>query len=381
MYNWGSTAVMEINRRRLIQLLAGAPLLAALPAPAQSPDEILIASAADDIHGGHWLIVMTDMGETRVRHPLPDRAHHVAAHPSEPLVAVVARRPGYYIDLVDYRKGELVSRIKPQPGRHFYGHAIFTSDGDALLVTEMDIETGQGRVTRYSVSGSGNMPITDFPSYGVGPHELLLTPDQSTVIVANGGILTDGRDKLNIETMKPSLAYIDLASGQLLEQRFLDPEDHQLSIRHMDVNAAGTVILALQYQGDESDDKPLVAVHRRGEAIKLMSAPPAINREMAHYCGSARFDRSGHVAAVSAPRGDLITFWDIKEDRFLTSLTASDGCGLAATTEDGCFIASTGRGRCYALYPLEDYREPLMLPPMLSDLAWDNHLALFSSLA
>ncbi|WP_104005364.1 DUF1513 domain-containing protein [Marinobacterium lutimaris] len=370
---------METNRRKLLQLLAGAPLLAALPTPAfatsSTGDQLLIASAADDAQGNHWLIAMNEMGEERLRHPLPDRAHHVAAHPNRPLLAVVARRPGYYIDLVASDTGELVRRIEPQEGRHFYGHAIFTPDGQGLLATEMDVASGQGRVTLRSLDQAG-APSKDMSSGGIGPHELLLAPDQRTLIVANGGILTDGRDKLNIETMQPSLAYIDLESGEITEQRFLAEQDHQLSIRHMDVNALGEVIIALQYQGDLDDDKALVALHRRGQQIKLLRAPDAVNREMTQYCGSARFDNSGRIAAVSAPRGNLITFWDMETDSFLTSMRATDGCGLAATSEDASFIASTGRGNCYALYPLEDYREAMMLPPGLSSLAWDNHMAI-----
>ncbi|WP_432698659.1 DUF1513 domain-containing protein [Marinobacterium sp. YM272] len=370
---------METKRRRLLQWMAGAPLLAALPgtgfAASTDGDRLLIASAADDAQGNHWLIAMNEMGEERLRHPLPGRAHHVAAHPSRPLLAVVARRPGYYIDLVDTDSGMLVRRIEPEAGQHFYGHAIFTPDGKGILATEMDVESGEGRITLRALDQAG-APLREMASGGIGPHELLLTPDKHTIIVANGGILTDGRDKLNIETMQPSLAYIDLESGEITEQRFLDSEDHQLSIRHMDVNARGEVIIALQYQGDLADDKPLVAVHRRGEALKLLRAPEQINRQMAQYCGSARFDSSGRIAAVSAPRGDLVTFWDMQNDSFLTSMRTTDGCGLVATPEAGSFIASTGRGRCYALYPLDDYREPLMLPPQLSSLAWDNHMAL-----
>ena len=377
MYNWGSTAVMEIDRRRLLQLIAGSAVLGALPGvSAAAAEEVLMASAADDRDGNHWLVVMNDLGEERLRHPLPARAHHVAVHSERPLVAVVARRPGYYIDLVDYSNGQLLRRIEPGEGRHFYGHAIFAPDGRGLYATEMDLATGQGRVTRYEIDRPGG-PVVDFASHGVGPHELLLAPDRRTLIIANGGILTDGRDKLNLDTMTPSLAYLDLADGRLLEQRFLPPEHHQLSIRHMDVNARGEVVIGLQYQGDLTDDKPLVAVHRRGAELKLLHAPEPVNRQMVQYCGSARFDLSGRIAAVSAPRGNLVTFWDLQEDRFLTSLDATDGCGLAATQEPGSFIVTTGRGRCYALYPEEDYREPLLLPPQLSRLAWDNHMALF----
>ncbi|GGC10411.1 hypothetical protein GCM10011352_41120 [Marinobacterium zhoushanense] len=370
---------MEINRRRLLQLLVGTPLLSSLPVAAQQA-RILIASAADTADGSHLLVVMDELGSSLLRHPLPDRAHHVAAHPSKPWVAAVARRPGYYIDLVDYTSGQLQQRIEPQPGRHFYGHAIFTRDGQGLWVTEMDMASGEGRVTLRNLA-TPQQPVRDFSSGGIGPHELLLAPDASTLVVANGGILTDGRDKLNIDSMTPSLAYIDQDTGRLLEQRFLPHEDHQLSIRHIDINSRGEVIIALQYQGDIADDKPLVALHRRGSELRLLKAPTEINRQMAQYCGSARFDSSGRIAAVSAPRGNLITFWDVDNSRYLTSLKAADGCGLAATEEPEVFIASSGRGHCYTLYPREEYREPLRLPPQLSSLAWDNHMMLFQAKA
>ncbi|MBV1789304.1 DUF1513 domain-containing protein [Marinobacterium sp. D7] len=365
---------MEINRRRLLQLLGGAQLLAALPVIA-GQEPVLIASAADTGDGGHLLIVMDELGSERLRHTLPDRAHHVAAHPSRPWVAAVARRPGHYIDLVDYSRGWLLHRIEPQPGRHFYGHAIFTADGQGLWATEMDVASGEGRLTLRDLARP-QQPVRDFSSGGIGPHELLLSPD-GALVVANGGILTDGRDKLNIDSMRPSLAYLEPSSGRILEQRFLADRDHQLSIRHIDINARNEVIIALQYQGDRADDKPLVALHRRGSEIRLMKAPAEINRQMAQYCGSARFDSSGRIAAVSAPRGNLVTFWDVDNNRYLTSLKTADGCGLAATEEPEVFIASSGRGHCYTLYPREDYREPLRLPPQLSSLAWDNHMALF----
>lgn len=370
---------MEIKRRRLLQLLAAAPLSALLPGQALAQERTtLLASAADARDGSHWLMVIDEEGHSWLRHPLPDRAHHVTSHPRRPWVAAVARRPGYYIEIVDYRSGERVQRVTPEPGRHFYGHALFSADGRQLFATEMDIASGQGRVTVRRTDTFAK--IADWYSGGIGPHELLLSPDQSRIIVANGGILTDGRDDLNIDRMQPSLAYLDSRSGELLEQHYMAAADHQLSIRHIDVNAEGSVVIALQYQGDPGDDKPLVALHRAGQPLQLLRAPPAINRRMVQYCGSARFDASGKIAAVSAPRGDLITFWDSHSGEFLTQLEAKDGCGIAATADAESFIVTTGRGSCYALYPREEYREPLLLPPPLKALAWDNHLAIFEAL-
>ena len=67
----------------------------------------------------------------------------------------------------------------------------------------------------------------------------------------------------------------------------------------------------MQYEGSKRDRVPLVGVHAGGD-IRLLDAPPAIERRMRHYAGSVAFDQSGRLLAVSCPRGNLITFWDAR---------------------------------------------------------------------
>ncbi len=384
MFNWGSTAVTGIDRRSFSLLLGGlffAPGLPAQPNPTPpgGAAQWLLATAASDSRKQHWLIISDAEGQLRLRHALPARAHHVTPHPAHPWVAVVARRPGMYIDVVDYRRQALVKRIVPGPRRHFYGHALFSADGRWLIASENALPAGAGRITVRDVQADFRT-VADFSSGGIGPHEMLLSHDGGEVIVANGGIRTDpaqGRSKLNLDDMLPSLAYMHLESGQISEQQFLPPAQHQLSIRHLDINPDGVVVIAMQYQGAATDDQPLVAMHRRGEALQLLRPPQAISRQMAQYCGSVRIDASGQIAAVSAPRGDLITFWDIGQSRYLTSLVVRDGCGLSATSAAGEFIASSGRGPCYRLLPREGLREPLLQDARLDRFTWDNHLCAF----
>ncbi len=367
---------METNRRHFLGLLAAGLMLPAtgVLAGTASSRGVLVSAASD--RKQHWLLVTDAEGQTRLRYPLPERAHHVELHPQQPWAAAVARRPGRFIEVVDYETGQQVKRIDAGEGHHFYGHALFTPDGRWLVSTENDLASGQGQVVVRDVSNHFAQ-ISRMPSYGIGPHELLLNGNE--VIVANGGILTrpdQGREKLNLGSMKPSLAYIDLGSGKLLEQAGMAAADHQLSIRHMDRNAAGTVAIALQYQGPISDNKPLVALHRRGEALKLLRAPEPINNQMEQYAGSARIDRSGRIAAVSAPRGNLITFWDLEQDSFINAMRCRDGCGLSATNQDGEFLVSSGTGHLYRMRPQDNLRERLPLDPVAARLAWDNHLSL-----
>ncbi|MBY4676515.1 DUF1513 domain-containing protein [Marinobacterium arenosum] len=362
-----------INRRQFLTALGAGLLLPAVPSLAAAP-ALRFASAGQDGDNNHWLTLFDDQGQLLLKHQLPGRAHHVAAHPTEPWLMAVARRPDRFIELVDYQSGELIQRIEAGPQRHFYGHGIFSADGRWLAATENHLPSGEGRLVIRDCRDNFRT-VADHPSYGIGPHELAYLPDQRTLVVANGGILThpeQGRKKLNLDSMQPTLAYIDSASGRLLEQVSMPAELHQLSIRHLDINRHGEVAIALQYQGGKQDRVPLVALHRQGQPLQLLEAPEPVRLAMRQYCGSARFDRSGELFAISSPRGDLVTLWQ-RDGRFIDSFRVRDGCGLAATDRDGEFVISSGNGRCYR-YDLDSGRKQKLPTLMSSSLAWDNHM-------
>ena len=64
--------------------------------------------------------------------------------------------------------------------------------------------------------------------------------------------------------MQPSLLYVDVETGDLLEEQRLAPELHKLSIRHLAIAAGDTIAFGCQYRGPEQDAPPLVGFHRRG---------------------------------------------------------------------------------------------------------------------
>src|SRR5690606_30604943 len=120
----------------------------------------------------------------------------------------------------------------------------------------------RGVIGIYDATG-GYRRIGEFGSGGVGPHELLLMPDGFTLAIANGGIETQpesGREKLNLETMRPSLAFVDRRDGKLIAQYQLATELAQLSIRHMAIDAQNRVWFGCQYEGAETESPPLVGM-------------------------------------------------------------------------------------------------------------------------
>ena len=149
--------------------------------------------------------------------PLPGRAHGMAVHPDGDLAMVIARRPGTFLQPVDLRQGRLLKPLGCAPQRHLYGHALYSPDGHWLYTTENDYEAGRGVIVVRNARQDYRV-VDEFHSGGIGPHELRLLSDGNTLVVANGGIRTHpdfDRTPLNLESMQPSLAYLDRHHGQL----------------------------------------------------------------------------------------------------------------------------------------------------------------------
>ncbi|SFF79418.1 DUF1513 domain-containing protein [Neptunomonas qingdaonensis] len=366
-----------INRRQFLGWLAASSVLlqsrsAQGYSSKGSEASQRFASASQGMDGQNYLNLFNGLGKQLIRHPLPCRAHQIVSHPIQPWLFAVSRRPGTSIDILDYQSGKRVQRIMCTDGYHLYGHAQISADGRYLLTTEKSEQHEQGRIVIRDITINFEI-VEEYSSAGIGPHELRLSPDQKTLVIANGGIKTRGREKLNLESMQPSLVYLDLHTGQPLEQVRLPEEYHQSSIRHLDIAADGQILIAMQYQGNPGDSVPLIAYHTRGESIQPLSMPSGIHSRLNQYCGSACFDSSGNYAAVSAPRGNIITLWDMQSRQFSKAVKVKDACGLANTGRPGEFLVSSGTGQLYMLNALTSARPSLLAAA--DNIRWDNHLS------
>lgn len=321
--------------------------------------------AARDADGSYVLLGLARDGAERFRIALPTRGHAAAAHPTAPEAVAFARRPGTFALVVNCLTGEVTHRLQSPEGRHFYGHGAFIAKGEILCTTENEIETGAGRIGLWSRK-RGYARIGEIASHGIGPHEILNTAGD-VLVVANGGIRThpdQGRGKLNIPEMRPSLAYI-APDGALLENVVLDPELHMNSIRHLAQAPDGTVGFAMQWQGESSDPVPLLGLHERGKEPRLLSADLGEQLAMQGYAGSVAFSRDGTDIAITSPRGGRVHRFDVATGA-VQSLARADVCGIAAGP-DG-MVATDGLG---GLMRLGARPEPIA---RFEGLSWDNHL-------
>ncbi len=315
--------------------------------------------------------------------PLPVRGHSFAINPQKHIAVQISRRPSRYACEIDLVNGAISSEFSTPDDRHFYGHGVFSSDGRLLYTTENNFDKETGVIGVYD-SENNYKRVGEMNSYGVGPHEIKLLWNSNILVVANGGILTHPdlpRVKLNIPTMSPSLCYIDRHSGQLLRKVQLEESIQQLSIRHIDVNKNNVVAVAGQYEGPDEDLVPLVALHQingsrlsQGESrMQWLKGPQRIFRSMKHYCGSVCFDTSGEIIAVTAPRGNLITFWSARSGHYLSTVEINDSSGVASTSTAGDFFASTGRGELFIVGAYSNEARRMEAAHFKLD-HWDNHL-------
>ncbi len=176
-----------------------------------------------------------------------------------------------------------------------------------------------------------SLGIGEFETYGIGPHDMTVSDDGRSLIVANGGIETHpdfGRTKLNLGNMQPSLTLIDAATGALIEKHVLPAQWSALSTRHVDIDAGGRVWFACQYEGHRNDLPPLVGHFAKGEELTFIDLPEETTRRLGNYVGAIAVNRKDGLVGVTSPKGASVTI-DARSGRVLAEEIISDAAGIA----------------------------------------------------
>ncbi|MET1257034.1 DUF1513 domain-containing protein [Aliikangiella maris] len=338
-----------MNRREFIYraLLAGAAAsLVGCNTQQKSQSVNGFLSACTQGKDQHFVALFSHAGEIQFKTTVPGRCHGFAPHPVNKTAIVFARRPGQFLLELDLQTGEVIQQINAQSAHHFYGHGCFSKDGKYLITSENNYINQQGlMVIRDSQT---YQVVAEYQSGGIGPHESAPLSQNNILVVANGGILThpeQGRKKLNLDTMQPNLSYLELASGKIIDS--YQPPHHQLSIRHLAVSTDDTVVMGLQYQGDRFHQVPLALTHRGENQLQIMKAPPEVLMAMRQYVASVAINPVANQAVLTAPRGNLVTVWDIANKTLVDSLKLKDSAGVAYDRHGDRLLLTNGYGNIY----------------------------------
>jgi hypothetical protein len=371
---------MAIDRRAFLLgssgLLAGAGQAAVAGSPAA-----LYAAARRGPDGAYSAAVFTEGGRDVRTVPLPDRGHDLTVCPRTSRCVVFARRPGNFaVAFSPQGNAEPVAFATPDD-RHFYGHGVFSRDGRLLYATESDFDAGRGVIGVYDAS-AGFRRIGEFPSHGIGPHDLAFLRDEPVLVIANGGLLEhpdfgDGRRVLNPDAIETSIVYVDVRNGDLLERHDL-AAGAKLSLRHMDVGRNDTVIIGAQLQGQGRDGADLVFRHRRQQDLAAVRLEEGVTRRLSGYISSVAVDASGEVAAVTSARGAIAAMIDVASGRLLRTLSFEDVSGIAPAPAPHRFLLTSGAG---SMMNASSEHGASSEPAAATRWQWDNHAVLLPASA
>lgn len=371
---------MAIDRRHFLigsaLVLASASrsfagMLDAADDDAVAPGDLIAACRRPD--GTYSVVILTLDGAIVREYPLKERGHDIALDRVSGQAVVFARRPGSFALAFDIHGRHEPVLFTTPPNRHFYGHGVFSHDGRLLYATEHDAETRQGLLGIYNAT-AGYKRIGELATYGIGPHEVILLKDGKTFAIANGGIETHietGREKLNVDTMMPSLAFIDSESGALLAQHKQSAVLHKLSIRHVAADAHGAVWFGCQWEGETAESPELVGCAAMDKPLRIIEPNTPHGASLAGYIGAVAIDDAGRVLAASAPRAGRIIYVDTESGAIVGETQLMDSCGITGLSKS-TFVMSSGMGVLQSEAPDHTHLTMASFPGR----AFDNHLRL-----
>ncbi len=339
---------------------------------------------------------------------MPERVHDIVVQPIINVqdehnaigqsrdVIVMGRRPSERFWVLEAATGQVKAAINALDNRHFYGHACYSLDGKWLYVTENDTVSLNGKIGLYDAH-ENYKKIAEFDSHGIGPHELIMHPDGKTLVIANGGIKTEqaSREELNLDTMRPSLVYLDRYDGSLLEQ--ILPEHNQMSVRHLAMHDNGMVMIGIQFQGDKHINVPLVLTHKRGDTDFCPLRMPHNQWQRFHqYIASVAVDSARNQLCVTTPIGGCAALFDLNTYALIDTVSLPDCAGAAIIVDsvniadrsnhqhkESGFIVSDGQGQLTTLHvnhvslvesDASHSTERVLVNSQLHKMSFDNHL-------
>lgn len=112
----------------------------------------------------------------------------------------------------------------------------------------------------------------------------------------------------------------------------------------------------------------LVRSERSPDLLQLSST-------MRGYTADVCVHEPSGLAAVTAPRGGLVTFWDLRQAAYVGGLSVKDVAGVALTRDGSAFVVSNGHGELQ--FVSSETLRPDESPAWRWERRrWDNHLSL-----
>lgn len=373
-----SFAPARLSRRASLRRLVLAAL-APLPGCSQPPAPVspkpashlgIIIGPGQYVHDDRKRFVLSVVDLDRVRKPprtiaLDFFAHGVVPNPVEPSRLVLFEKIGKGACEVDLVERRVIRKVETVKERLFYGHGAFSPDGKTLFSIETEVDANfKGMI---AVREAGTYRVVDaMPTYGAAPHDCQLIDGGKTLVVTNGGAPLD-------KEPRPSVTYVDVASKKLLTK--LEFETPLINAGHLALTSTGDLaVVSAPREGlpGPADKVGGVSLRRGDQALRTMQQPAAVTQRLRGEVLSVCIHEATGVAACTCPLGDLVTFWDMKEQKLIKNLEFRRPRGVALTLDLAHFVVSYGEGEMGMISA--DNLEPEPAFPVTRSLLTGSHI-------
>jgi uncharacterized protein len=364
--------------RRSVLLGAGATAVGlqlfgtacARPGPAKRKGTIIGPGRFVDTRTGQMTFVLClfdlDRGDSRTI-DMTFFGHGLAHHPSEPWRAVMFEKKGPGACEMDLRAGRVVRPLTTAAGRAFYGHGAYSRDGKLLYATENQLDTRDGLIAVRDASTLRE--LGRFPTYGKSPHDCRLIDEGRTLAITNGGGTID-------EDAAPSVTFVDVRSEKLQEKLVF--ETPRINAGHLALTRNRDLV-TISAPRDGLPTTALGGVTMRVGAAPFvtMNEPGEVIARMVGESLSLCIEEKTGVVGVTNPDGNIVTFWDLGQKRFVKKLDLPAPRGITQTLDGEHLVLSYGAGTLTLLDPrrLEPVPDRRVDKSMLSGshiVAWDD---------
>jgi hypothetical protein len=273
-----------------------------------------------------------DTGEVR-RIPIGFLGHGFTQDPKRPARAAIFEKKGPGGRIVDLDALDALETVAASPGCKFYGHGLFSSDGASIFVVEASLDDASGRIT---VRDGETLSILDeLPTYGTSPHDCVLVDGGRLLAITNGGGALGTPDT-------GSVAFVDLSTGALVEK--LPITNERINAGHLAIASDGALaVVSAPRAGLPEETTPGgVSIRPAGGALAWASEPADVVARMLGESLSVCIHEPTGVALVTNPRGNLVTFWSVRDRSLLGTLEVKSPRGVTTSADGSSFVLACG---------------------------------------
>lgn len=306
----------------------------------------MIFGGGQGLHKGqkfHFLAAINlNLANPAVGHiPVSFLPHGLAFNPIDSKKVCLFEKKGPGACELDLATGKSI-KIETDRGRYFYGHGVYVSDSTSLnqnyklLSTETNLNSGEGVIV---IRDAQTLKVEgQFPSYGSNPHDCLLIDNGSVLAITNGGAPL-GQKPL------PSVTYVDVKTQKLL--KIFELQDPRFNAGHLAIsNEKDLAVVSAPRLGLPELGSGAISILSKSsedpneKKLVTLTEPKQIIDQLKSETLSLFIDEKRDLLATTSPVGGLVTFWNIKSGRFISSVDLPSPRGLILSKDRKYFLIS-----------------------------------------